>query len=258
LGRNIDVENSRSFAAALGPLRSQPGSAGIFLDFDGTMADIAPLPRDAEPLPGFSALLDELCTSYAVVAILSGRPSLEIRRLLPARRIEVIGHYGAIGDPVARSSIRRVFEEVTAIADAVPGAWVEDKGSTLAVHYRDAADRSEAQRLLSQRLREVGDRNALGLLRGKMVLELIPHGAPGKGGALLREVLAHDLSACLCAGDDLADLDAFRAVERLREGRVYGVRVAVRSEETPEELCREADIIVDGPAGLLALLQSLR
>ena len=98
----------------------------------------------------------------------------------------------------------------------------------------------------------------MGLLSGKMVLELLPLDAPGKGGALLREVVAHDLTGCLFAGDDIADLDAFRAMNRLRDGRVDGVRVAVRSPETPAQLCVAADLVVDGPEGLLELLGALR
>jgi trehalose 6-phosphate phosphatase len=249
---------ARAWAQALEPIRRQRGSAGVFLDFDGTIAEIARLPQAALPFPGFLPLIDELASSYAVVAVLSGRPSQEVRRFLPSSRIEVLGSYGMIGDPKARSSVRGVVHEVTDIAAAVPGAWVEDKGSTIAVHYRNAAEGPTAERLLAAPLRELAGRSGMGLLRGKKVLELLPLDAPGKGGALVREVLAHDLSACLVAGDDLADLDTFQAIERLRDSRVHGVRVAVRSEETPEELCRAADLVVEGPAGLLALLGSLR
>jgi len=202
--------------------------------------------------------LEELAASYGVVAVLSGRPGREIRRFIPSRRVEVLGLYGMVDPLVSRSSIRAIAPAVRELAGGVPGTFVEDKGSTIAVHYRGAADPGAAERRLAPALRELADRSRMGLLRGKMVLELLPLDAAGKGAALLREVVAHDLIGCLFAGDDVADLDAFRAMDGLREGRVAGLRVAVRSAETPQDLCDAADLVVDGPEGLLELLRALR
>ncbi len=241
----------------LEPMRRAHASAGIFLDFDGTMAEIVGRPEAARPFPGLLPALEELASSYEVVAVLSGRPTRELRRLVPLRSVEVFGHYGLTGLSAGKHLLRGVFDEVTRIAGSVPGAWVEDKGPTIAVHYRSVSDSHEPERLLEPPLRELAERNGLGLLSGKKVLELVPANEPGKGEAILREALARGISACLYAGDDLADLDAFQALERLRDRDVHAVRVAVRTEETPEELCRQADIVVDRPAGLLTLLESL-
>jgi trehalose 6-phosphate phosphatase len=65
------------------------------------------------------------------------------------------------------------------------------------------------------------------------------------------------LEYVLFAGDDLADLDAFAAMDRLAEGGVTGLRVAVRSEETPDALIEAADVVVEGPRGLLELLERM-
>jgi trehalose 6-phosphate phosphatase len=61
------------------------------------------------------------------------------------------------------------------------------------------------------------------------------------------------LNRALYAGDDTTDLDGFRGLDGLE----LGVRVAVASPEGPPELREAADVIVDGPAGALALLRSL-
>jgi trehalose 6-phosphate phosphatase len=66
----------------------------------------------------------------------------------------------------------------------------------------------------------------------------------------------HALAGCLYAGDDLPDLDAFAALDRMAGERVT-VKVAVRTEETPGELIAAADVVVDRPAGLLRLLSGL-
>ncbi|MFM7718645.1 MAG: trehalose-phosphatase, partial [Actinomycetota bacterium] len=88
---------------------------------------------------------------------------------------------------------------------------------------------------------------------------LVPADRPLKGGAVERIVGEHALDAALFAGDDLADLEAFQALDRLaaqREGFV-AVRVAVRGSETPAEVLDAADVVVDGPEGLVALLAQL-
>ena len=90
-----------------------------------------------------------------------------------------------------------------------------------------------------------------------MVLELVPPNRPMKGGAVERLAGEHDLQAVAYAGDDHADLDAFAALGRLAERGVAALRIAVRGDETPPELLGSADIVVDGPAGLVELLRSL-
>jgi trehalose 6-phosphate phosphatase len=88
-----------------------------------------------------------------------------------------------------------------------------------------------------------------------MVLELAGGEVPGKGAVVRELVRSARVSGCFYAGDDVADLEAFRALDEL--DAVASVRVAVRSEETPERLIAAADLIVDRPAGLVRLLSEL-
>jgi trehalose 6-phosphate phosphatase len=90
-----------------------------------------------------------------------------------------------------------------------------------------------------------------------MVLELVPPGRPLKGGALERLREEHDLHAVLYAGDDLADVDAFDALDRLRASGTLVIKVAVRGAETPTELIARADLVADRPSGLVDLLRTL-
>jgi trehalose 6-phosphate phosphatase len=90
-----------------------------------------------------------------------------------------------------------------------------------------------------------------------MVLEVVPPDRPMKGAAVERLAREAGLAAVLYAGDDVADLDAFAALDRLAGQGVAAVRVAVAGPETPGELLRRADVVVEGPAGLVELLGEL-
>lgn len=207
-------------------------------------------------MPGTAVVLSRLASSYAVVAVVSGRPAAEVRRLVPVPGVEVVGLYG-LPDGTSSSLVVGARDEVEAAARRVPGAWVEDKRLSLAVHYRAAEDVDAAGRELSEALRSIADRLGLTLMLGKMVVELVPPDTPGKGSVVLAARAARELRACLYAGDDVADLDAFAALDRLRGEGISTVKVAVRSEETPEELVSKADIVVEGPGGLVELLSDL-
>jgi trehalose 6-phosphate phosphatase len=91
---------------------------------------------------------------------------------------------------------------------------------------------------------------------GKLVIELVPPDT-GKGSVIESQWKSRNLSACLYAGDDVADLQAFAALDHLREEGVLTVKVAVRTAETPAALMSAADIVADRPAGLVELLSDL-
>jgi trehalose 6-phosphate phosphatase len=228
----------------------------LFLDFDGTLSDIVLRPELAKPVPGTAIVLSRLAGRYGLVALVSGRPADEVRRLVPVPGIEVFGLYG-IPDGPPSPTVGLARDEVEAVARRVRGAWVENKRILLAVHYRAAEDAEEAGRELSQAIRSVAERFGLAVMPGKMVIELVPLDTPGKGSVILAERASRDLRACLYAGDDVADLHAFAALDRLRAEGVLTVKVAVRSAETPEKLASKADIVVEGPAGLVELLSDL-
>jgi trehalose 6-phosphate phosphatase len=237
--------------------RALPRRAGIFLDFDGTLADIAPRPELARPRPETRDLLPRLARRYAVVAVVSARREQDVHALLGLPDIPVFGLYGLSERAPPPVEIERARAAVDAAAAEVEGAWVEDKGQSLAVHYRSAPSPERAGAMLSQRLSDVASSLGLVVITGKMVLEVAPPNIPGKGAVIERECRSGRLAACLYAGDDLADLDAFRALTELEREGLTVARVAVRSEETPTELIESADVVVDRPAGLMQFLSRL-
>ena len=138
-------------------------------------------------------------------------------------------------------------------ARGVPGSRVERKGASVAVHYRAADDPSIAHEQLAAGLAPIADEAGLELLPGKMVIELVPAGRPLKeGGRADRR--RRGLEAVLYAGDDVADLRAFEALDRLAERGVRTVKVAVHGRD-PGRAEAAADVVVDGPAGLVTMLR---
>jgi trehalose 6-phosphate phosphatase len=175
--------------------------------------------------------------------------------MLDVPGLRYLGLYG-MGETTSEPTAA-VASRVGSVAAEVAEAWVEDKGVSIAVHYRQAPDPSAARATLVAALREIAGSAGFELVEGKMVVELVPAGRSGKGGAVERLVAQHGLSAVMFAGDDVADLDAFAALDRLAAEGLVAVKVAVDGPETPDPLLASADVRVGGPEGLVDLLRQL-
>jgi trehalose 6-phosphate phosphatase len=239
----------------LDALRARASSAGILLDFDGSLSAIVDRPELAVPAPGAIEALRALVGRYRVVAIVSGRRSEELEGRLGVDGLRYYGLYGLEGAaPDLAAAVAPIVERA---AGAIRGARVEHKVASVAVHFRGSPDPAAARRALLPALDEVAAEHGLDVMEGRMVLELVPHGRPLKGGAVERLIGEHALTAVLFAGDDVADVDAFDALDAARERGTVAVKVAVRSAESPVVLLDRADLVVDGPAGVVELLRQL-
>jgi len=200
-------------------------------------------------------VLAALVGAFRVVGVITGRRAEEASDLLGVPGVRFEGLYGM--QEAAPELLVSVAPLVASAAAVVPEAWAEDKGVSIAVHYRQAADPAAARAKLLVALQPVATDNGLELVEGKMVIELVPPDLPMKGAAMERIAGEAALDAVLYAGDDVADLDAFAGLDRLESRGVSAVRVAVRGTETPEALLERADVVVAGPAGLVELLRQL-
>jgi len=233
--------------SAVERLSEAPERAAIFLDVDGTLAPIAPRPEDARVPDEARVEVARLAGRYALVACVSGRTGEDARRLVGVEGVRYVGAHGLELAPDAG----RWRDEIHSFAATVD--WpVEDKGLTVSFHYRQAEDESAALEYLE----EVAERaRRAGLIPrfGRKVLEIRPPVHADKGTAVRQMLDETGLQRALYAGDDSTDVDGFRALD----GLDVGVRVAVSSDEAPSELIRGADVVVDSPTELLALLRHL-
>jgi trehalose 6-phosphate phosphatase len=235
---------------SLAAVAAHLAEAAILLDFDGTLAPIVDEPAMARPLPDAAPVLTDLCRRAAAVAVITGRPEAFVRDVLDVPQIEIVGLYGLAASPRLDEEVRTGLAHIAA---GEPGAEVEDKEVSIALHTRRTADPQTALARIRKPVRELAAAHNLTSFEGKLVLEVAPPGAR-KGGAVQELLERLRPTAALYAGDDLQDLEAFDALER---SEIETCRVAVVGSGTPERIIEVADVEVDGPVGLLQLLRTL-
>ncbi|MGW4021425.1 trehalose-phosphatase [Streptomyces sp. NPDC005009] len=258
----------------LDALLSRPGKALIGLDFDGTLAPIVADPEQARAHPDAVDALAALAPKVAAVAVVTGRPAgVAVRHggfagVPGLGHLVVLGHYGAerwdavtgtVTAPAPHPGVAAVRAELPGVLDRVgawQGTWIEEKGGrAVAVHTRRAADPQAAFEALREPLTGLATRHGLVVEPGRMVLELRPPGMD-KGIALMEYARDIGAESVLYAGDDLGDLPAYTAVDKLRSAGTPGLLVCSGSDEVAE-LRERADVVVDGPAGVVRLLRGL-
>jgi trehalose 6-phosphate phosphatase len=232
----------------LARIAEAPAETAILLDVDGVLAPIVDVPHEAAVPEETRAELRRLNGRYALVACISGRSGADARRVVGLDELVYVGEHGLELAPEAAAWSDRL----QSFAATIDWEDVERKPLTVTFHYRRAESEAEALKMLdavATRARHEG----LVARFGRKVLELRPPLDVHKGTAVKHLLGERGLRRALYAGDDSTDLDAFNALQPLE----LGVKVAVASAEGPAALRKAADVVVDGPPAMLALLRSL-
>jgi trehalose 6-phosphate phosphatase len=247
--------------------REAPGSVAIFTDIDGTLAPIVPTPDMSEVSDELKELLRRLSERYLLVAGISGRKTEDALDLVGLADVVYFGNHGfeILRDgevevtPEALPYLEKVQElENNARQELAPlGAFVEEKGITASIHYRNAPP--EVGEKSVDFVKREGERLGLRITVGRGVVEARPPIRADKGTAVRALVEEYRPERAMFLGDDTTDLDAFRGLVELREeGALKEIlRVGVASEEGPPEITSEADIVVDGVDGVDVVLRAL-
>jgi trehalose 6-phosphate phosphatase len=251
--------------ALVAALASEPARSGLCLDLDGTLAPIVSEPGAVRLPAMLGPVLADLANSLGAVAIVSGRPASFLARRARVEGVRLLGLYGleewrdgaVVAHPEAvrwRGAVARARARLGVLGREVAGVTIEDKGLSVAVHWRNATDRREAERAVTGLVGEVARSTGLAVAPGKLVAELRPPVGWDKGSAVRALVAGASLARVAYAGDDLGDLPAFAAARELG-----GWAVAVdQGSETPPGLLEAADVVLDGPPGVTAFLERLR
>lgn len=246
--------------ATVGALTLRAERTALLLDFDGSLSPIVERAEDARPLAEAPGVLGRLASKLGRVAIVSGRPLGFLALHLPVDGLDFVGLYGmeqSIGgvysvDPRVEPYLVAVAAATAELEARLPAGLVEPKsGISVTLHWRPVPEQ-EAE--IVEIAREVGKRHGLAELQTRMAIELRPPIEVDKSVAVRMLLSGFEVGAF--AGDDYGDLPAFGEMGRaVADGRlVQAVRIGVTSSEAPPELAAATDLIVDGPAGLLALL----
>jgi trehalose 6-phosphate phosphatase len=186
----------------------------LAFDFDGTLAPIVPHPDSASTPTSIGLAMKRLC-EIATVAIITGRSVQDIRERLGFTPKYIVGNHGAEGLPGAVSSGTKLAEvaawesQILAARESLPsGVSLENKGHSLTLHYRMAADR-ESARLALENLAQTLDPLPK-RIGGKCVVNLLPRDAADKFDALLALQRIESAPNALFIGDDETDEHVFR------------------------------------------------
>jgi len=246
--------------------------SAVVTDIDGTVSAIAPTPAEATVDPGAKAALALLAERLAAVAVVSGRAPRDGAAMVGLPELIYVGNHGleriARGTPwthpvaaAAQPAIAAALAEIEHAARAagdVPWLLIENKGVTGTVHYRLAPDQTAAAALLEPLARAAAGRHGLRLTPGRMIFEVRPALAVNKGTAIRELAQNVGLRGIVFFGDDVTDVDAFRALRELRDaGEAATLRVGVLGPDTAPAVLAEIDMSVDGVPACAATLIAL-
>jgi len=208
----------------------QASHVALFLDFDGTLVPLRRRPEDVWLDDLARSLLRRLASRSGITLwLISGRRRADLRRRARVRGARFLGLHGWERDDRPRFAARGVslLRAARALIESqlagLSGVWVEDKGYSLAVHYRGAPDGTGRKvRALTHGVLK-GLTPSVQLVPGKKVLEVLSREVEGKGAAV-RAVVAKLSKPALpiYVGDDTTDEAAFVAIPRgisVRVGR---------------------------------------
>lgn len=216
-------------------------------DFDGTLSPLVEHPDRARMRAGTRKLLRSLADLYPCIVV-SGRARADVvGKLNGANVVRVIGNHGAETESAPNPKYVEQWKSVLAAElRPLPGVWVEDKGLSLAVHYRQSTHKTEARRRIFAASRKLKHVHVIG---GNQVVNLVVDTAPDKGDALAAERARLGCDWVLYVGDDENDEDAFSL-----GGNVVPVRIG-RKQRSHARYYLRTQAEIDR---LIALLVTLR
>ena len=254
---NPRYDSAVRLAAEVARAARRPNSARtLLLDLDGTLAPLAVTPWDARVPVGTLEALEKLGRLGWSLSIVSGRPAIEVRSMVPLRGVRIFGSHGAEGQVETDAPCRvpmppcgplaKLAAAAVSLGSGIRGALVEIKPAGIAFHDRAVASADLlAWRRRVRELLAASDLEGLEVLSGRRVVEVRRRGID-KGSVVSAVVpggARSGLDASLVAlGDDRTDEDLFRALEgkglTVRVGRPRGDTRAVRRLPSPKAVRR--------------------
>jgi hypothetical protein len=267
-----DVTSSSNVIADLARhLRHDAVRAALLFDIDGVLAPIVPHAGDACVPDHTRSLLAALREQYLLVGLVSGRGLADVDRMVPVPGLARGGNHGLevappgeraelVPEALPHAAAMRQFVAAHPAAVLAPhGVWLEDKGASVSLHFREAPDVVAAEAYLRGQVDPAARSAGLRVRHGRMILEVLPDVDVDKGTVVRQIVRASGARVALYVGDDRTDMDAWRALRELSAGGELDAAWCVVADqpEVGSEVRDAADAAVQGTAGVLGLLRAL-
>jgi trehalose 6-phosphate phosphatase len=246
--------------------------SALVTDIDGTISPIVSTPAAAFVIPEARDSLQTLAGAIAHVAIVTGRAADDAERMLDLDDVLYIGNHGferrwrgetrdhtsAKESQAALEQALNQIERELALEELGEGVLLENKRFSGAVHYRLAPARDRVGPRIGAIVVAASSAGNLRMTEGRYVFELRPPIMVNKGTAVLDLIEDQELKGIIFLGDDLTDVDAFKEIRKATSnGVVDGLAIAVNSPEVRPIVLDEADVLVEGVPGVVALLTAL-
>lgn len=246
--------------------------SGAFSDFDGTMSEVAPTPPEAVLYEGAGEAFERVARAVSVAGIITGRAVDDLRSKIPIDGLLIVGNHGLEwfehgkrvdheAGLLAEEGIRKTLdrtEQRLKEATSIDGMLFENKRLSASIHYRNAPDPVTIGPQLLQIVEEEAEANGLRVSGGKMLVELRPTARVSKGTALEQAIRTHNLKGAMFIGDDVTDVDGFRALHRMRDQEgVATAAIAIRSKDVHPDVIAESDAVLEGVDETVELLNRI-
>lgn len=241
----------------------------FFSDYDGTLVSFTKDPAKTTTPPEMLKALDRLSQKEGViVAIISGRPMEDLRRMIPLDDIVLAGLHGMVVDYGTGEDyiwnvdedlnivISKLKDEIERIYSDIEGVIVEDKKFGIAFHYRMFQGEMDDLRDDFFELMSKWSDERIKVLEGDKVLEIKPRGwNKGKLVVKLRDIYGKE-KPVIYLGDDTTDEDAFRVLKG--EDRTFSVKVVNTEKKRCSQIETHAEYRLDGVEEVRTLLELLK
>ncbi|MFC1925757.1 trehalose-phosphatase [Chloroflexota bacterium] len=229
---------------------------GLMTDIDGTISFTAPTPAEAQVTPVCRRSLELLSGHLELVAVVSGRPVAQMRKILDLDGVVYSGNHGferwvegeiELCNDAGRYSvlIEDTLQDLKPLSEN-SGIYFENKGSTASIHYRLCRDHEAARKQIFAALANSPSAGDLRITPGRVAVDLHPPIEVNKGSAVRDLIREYQLRAAFYLGDDVSDLDAFRAIKEAETPDFHGICIGVIDEETLPGVEAGADFTLYG------------
>jgi trehalose 6-phosphate phosphatase len=242
--------------------------AGLFSDFDGVLSEIAPTPDGAVAYPGAAEALATIATRVDVTGVISGRAVDDVASRIPSSSLTVVGNHGLEwwekgvrrdheAGTAAIESIARVMDaaksELAILTDDTRLIW-ENKRLSGTIHFRNVDDPAAMEQLILPIVQPLAEAHGLRCTAGKMIVELRPLAHVTKGTALNEIIESNGLASAVFIGDDVTDVDGFRALHELRSVGKHTLAVGVVAADVHPDVAAYSDVHVTSVSDIVEVL----